>query len=166
MTTISIRPLVEDDWPAVWNIMQPVIRSGESYPYAMDMNSDGGRHMWIELTDAAYVAQDDSGQILGTYYIKPNQPTLGAHVANCGYLVAEAARGQGVATKLCIHSEKEAVRLGYRAMQFNLVVASNTASVKLWTKMGYEKVGVLTGAFLHARLGYVDAIVMYKVLVS
>lgn len=166
MSEISIRPFVEEDWPAVWKIMEPIIRSGESYPYAMDMTSDGARHMWIEVTEAAYVAHDDNGQIIGTYYIKPNQPTLGAHVANCGYLVAEAARGQGVATNLCLHSENEAVRLGYRAIQFNLVVASNTASVKLWTKMGYEKVGVLTGAFLHAKLGYVDAIVMYKVLVS
>lgn len=161
----AIRVLEERDWPSVWKIMEPVIRSGESYPYAMDMTSDGAHYMWLDVTEKSYFAEDSDGNILGTYYIKPNQPTLGAHVANCGYLVAETARGQGVATQLCLHSQEEAIRLGYRAMQFNLVVKTNTASVKLWTKMGFDNIGTLPGAFFHARHGYVDAYVMYKTLV-
>lgn len=162
---VVIRELGPDDWPAVWNIMEPVIRAGETYPYARDMDSAGARHMWLEVTQSAYVAEDD-GEILGTYYIKPNQPTLGAHVANCGYLVAESARGRGVATLMGEHSQQEAVRLGYRAMQFNLVVATNAASVHLWKKLGFRVVGELQGAFLHATEGYVDALVYYKVLVD
>jgi RimJ/RimL family protein N-acetyltransferase len=156
----------ERDWPAVWSAMEPVIRSGETYPYAMDMDEKGARRMWLELTEAAYVAEDESGDILGTYYIKPNQPTLGAHVANCGYLVSERARGRGVATTMGRHSLEEAVRLGYRAMQFNLVVATNAASLRVWEKLGFEIVGPLPGAFRHATLGYVDAYIMYKVLVN
>ena len=163
---IDIRPLEEKDWPQVWQFMEPVVRAGETYPYAMDMTAEGARHMWLKVTDEAYVAVDDSGEILGTYYIKPNQPALGAHVANCGYMVSENARGRGIASQMCEHSQKEAVRLGFRAMQFNLVVKTNEASVYLWRKLGFEVVGCLTGAFNHATLGYVDAYIMYKVLID
>ena len=166
MGDVHIRQFEERDWPGVWDAMEPVIRSGETYPFAMDMDQAGAQHMWLELTEAAYVAEDDSGNILGTYYIKPNQPTLGAHVANCGYLVTEHARGRGIATIMGQHSLDEAVRLGYRAMQFNLVVASNAASIRVWEKLGFEIVGPLKGAFNHATLGYIDAYVMYKVLVD
>ena len=163
---VVVREYSDDDWPALWSLMEPVIRAGDTYPYALDMDEAGARHMWLEVTDKAYVACDDDGAILGTYYIKPNQPTLGAHVANCGYMVGTAARGRGVATLMCRHSQEEAVRLGYRAMQFNLVVATNEPSVHLWKKMGYDVVGRLPGAFKHADLGYVDAFIMYKVLVE
>ena len=163
---VLIRPLNEADWPAVWEFMEPVIRAGDTYPYAVDMTVDGARQMWIEATEAAYVAEDGDGNILGSYYIKPNQPTLGGHVANCGYMVAEKARGMGVATQMCQHSQDEAVRLGYRAMQYNLVVKTNEPSVHLWQKMGFDIVGTLPGAFRHVELGYVDAYIMYKELVS
>ncbi len=163
---VTLRELQERDWPLVWRLMEPVIRAGETYPYAMDMTVNQARHMWLEVTEAAYVAQDEEGELLGTYYIKPNQPTLGSHVANCGYMVAEHARGRGVATAMCEHSQEEAVRLGYRAMQFNLVVKTNEASVHLWKKMGFNIVGNLPGAFKHGSQGFVDAFVMYKVLVN
>lgn len=166
MSDVRVRRLEERDWPAVWSFMEPVIRSGASYPYAMDMDDAGARHKWLEVTEAAYVAEDEDGNIIGSYYIAPNQPTLGAHVANCGYLVAESARGKGVATAMGRHSLEEAVRLGYRAMQFNLVVATNTASKRVWEKIGFDVVGILPGAFKHAKHGYVDAYVMYKVLVD
>jgi len=162
----NIRQLEDADWPVIWQIMEPVVRSGETYPYAMDMTSDQARGMWLDVTEAAYVAEGDEGELLGTYYIKPNQPTLGAHVANCGYLVSAQARGRGIATAMCEHSQKEAVRLGYRAMQFNLVVKTNEASVYLWQKLGFDVIGALPGAFKHPHHGYVDAFVMYKVLVE
>ena len=163
---IRIRTLEDSDWPQVWLFMEPVIREGETYPYARDMDSDGARYMWVEVTHAQYVAEDEAGRILGSYYIKPNQPTLGAHVANCGYMVSEDARGRGIATAMCVHSQEEAVRLGYRAMQFNLVIKTNAPSVYLWQKLGYTIVGDLPGAFLHPTQGFVDAYVMYKSLVD
>lgn len=164
MSSLTIRPLAGNDWMSVWALMQPVIRAGETYPYARDMTETDARKMWIELPEASYVAANGSGEILGTYYIKPNQPTLGAHVANCGYIVGENARGQGVATAMCEHSQSEALRLGYRAMQYNLVVKTNEASVYLWKKLGFHIVGLLPAAFNHAQHGFVDAYVMYKQL--
>ena len=163
---ITVRALEPNDWPAVWQFMEPVIRLGETYPFARDMEETNAKKVWIEDTHAVYIAEDQHGEILGTYYIKPNQPTLGAHVANCGYLVAEQARGRGIATLMGEHSQQEAVRLGYRAMQFNLVVKTNEPSMHGWKKLGFTLVGELEGAFLHAEHGYVDACVFYKVLVS
>ena len=130
----------------------------------MDMTVDRARRQWLESTEAVYVACGDDDELLGTYYIEPNQPTLGAHVANCGYMVAADARGRGIATSMCEHSQNEAVRLGYRAMQFNLVVETNAASVYLWNKLGFSVVGRLPGAFQHPQKGFVDAFIMYKLL--
>jgi len=163
---VKIRPLREADWPPVWVFMKPVIRAGDTYPYAMDMTVDGARKMWLEVPAATYVAEDEQGNILGSYYIKPNQPTLGAHVANCGYMVAEQARGMGIATRMCEHSQEEALQMGYRAMQFNLVVKTNEASVHLWQKLGFFIVGTLPGAFRRAGHDHVDAYIMYKTLVD
>jgi len=146
--------------------MEGIIRAGETYPYAQNMSEAEARQVWTEQTEAAFVAVDDQQEIIGTYYIKPNQPTLGAHVANCGYMVAATARGQGVATQMGRHSLDEAVRRGYRAMQFNLVVANNVASVHVWEKLGFTTIGELPGAFKHARDGYVGAYVMYKTLIE
>ena len=162
--SIRIREYSESDWSAVWEMMEPVIRSGESYPYAMDMDADGAHYMWVEMTDSVYVVEEDSGNLLGTYYIMPNKPTLGAPEANCGYVVAERARGQGIGTMMGAHSQEQAVLLGYRAMQFNLVVNTNAVSHRVWNKLGFKEVGVLEGAFLHVTDGYVDATVFYKVL--
>ena len=161
-----IRRITDADWPNVWAMMKPVIRAGETYPYARDMTDAGAQKMWLEIPEASYVAEDESEQLLGTYYIKPNQPTLGAHVANCGYIVSENARGRGVASRMCEHSQAEAVRLGYRAMQYNLVVKTNASGVYLWKKVGFEVTGTLPGAFQHPVHGYVDAFVMFKELLK
>lgn len=150
-------------WPAVWQMLEPVFRAGETYPYAMDISEAAAKVKWLDEPRATYVAIKD-GEVLGTFYIKPNQPTLGAHVCNCGYVVATAARGQGIAAQMCEWSQVEAVRLGFSAMQYNLVVATNTGAVALWQRQGFDVVGNLPKAFHHAKLGLVDALVMYKLL--
>lgn len=110
------------------------------------------------------MACDDDGTILGTYVLKPNQPGLGSHVCNCGYVVAPAGRGRGIGAALCEHSQGAARALGFRSMQFNFVVSTNTGAVHLWQKMGFQIVGTLPGAFRHKDKvqGEVDAYVMFK----
>jgi len=161
-----IQPFRPEHWPAVWRVLEPVFRTGETYAFAPDIAEAQARHAWVELPEAAFVALDDGGQVLGTYYLKPNQPALGAHVCNCGYVVAGPARGRGIASAMCEHSQAEARARGFRAMQYNLVVATNQGAIRLWKKHGFAVIGVLPGAFRHARLGYVDALVMYKSLVG
>ena len=163
---INIRLIRDADWPAVWEMIEPIIRAGESYPYAMDMTINGARQMWLEIPAATYVAEDADGRIVGSYYLKPNQPSLGAHVANCGYMVSEHARGMGVASRMGEHSQREAIAAGYRAMQFNLVVKTNAPSVHVWQKQGFEILCTLPGAFHHRQETYVDAYIMFKTLVE
>ncbi len=149
----------------VWKIIKPVFRTGETYAFSPDISEEQARQVWIEKPEITFVAVGEDSEIFGTYYIKPNQPTLGAHVCNCGYIVAEGARRRGIASAMCEHSQREAATIGYRAMQYNLVVSINETAVRLWIKHGFEIIGTLPKAFRHARLGYVDAHVMYKQLV-
>ena len=159
-----IRPFLETDWPVLWPILRATFEAGDTYAYAPDSTEAGIHRVWIEAPSATYVAVDASGVMLGTYFIKPNQPGLGAHVCNCGYVVAAAARGQGVAAAMCEHSQREAVRLGFLAMQFNLVVATNEGAIRLWRKLGFAVLATLPRAFRHRQLGLVDALVMFKTL--
>ena len=161
---ITIYQLEETEWPKVWQLIEPVFRAGETYAFSPDISESEARKVWLEVPTATYIAKDDEGNAVGTYFIKPNQPGLGAHVCNCGYIVSENARGKGVASLMCEHSQSEARRLGFRAMQYNLVVTTNEGAVRLWQKLGFAIVGRLPRAFKHARLGYVDALVMYKQL--
>jgi len=122
------------------------------------------RVIWIEYPKKIYVLSEENNEILGTYYIKPNQAELGSHVCNCGYIVAEDARGKGVASSMCEHSQQIAKDLGFKAMQYNLVVSTNVGAIHLWQKQGFHIVGTLSKAFKSKSLGYVDTLVMFKEL--
>ena len=167
---MEIRRYKESDWEQIWSIIEKVFRTGETYPYPPDITEKEAYSKWIEAPQVTYVCievcSENNNKILGTYYIKPNQPELGAHVCNCGYIVSENARGKGVATTLCEHSQQVAIDLGFRAMQYNLVVSTNTAAIHLWKKLGFEIIGTLPKAFKSKSLGYIDALLMYKELVE
>lgn len=161
MKNFSIRKYREGDIDAIWEIFSRIIISGDTYAYDPDISKHEALKEWLEKPYATYVAIDD-GKIIGTYFIKQNQPGLGGHVCNCGYMVSEEARGKGVATRMCEHSQGEAQKFGFHAMQFNLVVATNEGAVRLWQKLGFGIAGTLPKAFAHRKLGFVDAYVMYK----
>jgi len=156
-----IRDAVPGDFERLWPIVRDIAAAGETYAYPLDLGKDEARRLWMEAPRRTCVAEED-GRILGGYYLKTNQAGPGAHVCNCGYVVAPGARGRGLATAMCEHSQALARSLGYRAMQFNFVAASNEGAVRLWTKLGFATVGRLPRAFRHPRLGLVDALVMYK----
>jgi ribosomal protein S18 acetylase RimI-like enzyme len=163
---VEIRPFRDADWPAVWRMLHATFAAGDSYSFAPDSSEAEIRKVWVESPSATFVATDADGAVIGTYFIKANQPGLGSHVCNCGYVVEAQARGQGVAAAMCDHSQDQARALGFRAMQFNFVVATNESAVRLWERAGFAVVGRLPGAFRHQRLGFVDALVMFKPLVA
>jgi len=162
----KIRSYKAQDWSAVWAIIEPVFRAGSTYAFSPNISETEAKKVWIEIPQATYVCEDQNQRIVGTYYLKPNQPALGAHVCNCGYIVAENARGQGIASTLCQHSQEEAVKLGFKAMQYNLVVSTNQGAIRIWKKQGFNTIGILSKAFNHQEYGLVDALIMYKLLDS
>ena len=161
---IAIRPFDEDNWEAVWRIIQPVFRAGDSYAFSPRIAEEEAHEVWVDRPLASFVAMDENDGVVGTYYMKPNQPGLGDHVCNCGYIVAAHAEGKGIASHMCRHSQQEAISRGFRAMQYNLVVSTNERAVRLWQRHGFDIIGTLPNAFRHARLGFVDAFIMYKEL--
>ena len=158
---MHIREATEKEFDSIWPIFKEIVRAGETYAYATDTSKEQARHIWMEIPRKTYVCEIDN-QIVGTYYLKTNQAGPGAHVCNCGYMVSSQARGKGIASGMCEHSQQEAIKFGYKAMQFNFVASSNEGAIRLWSKLGYTTVGRLPGAFNHPKLGYVDALVMYK----
>lgn len=160
---LSIRPATDADHDAIWAIMEPVIRDGATYPLDPALDRQGAFEYWFAPDKAVFVA-DNGGEVLGTYYLKPNSTGLADHVANAGYMTHPAARGKGVASAMAHDSFRRAKDAGYRAMQFNLVIATNDQAVRLWQRLGLQVVGRLPEAFRHRRLGYVDAFVMYRAL--
>jgi ribosomal protein S18 acetylase RimI-like enzyme len=163
---IEIRHFRDTDWVDVWPILRNTFSAGDTYAFDPQSSEDDIRHAWIALPQRTFVAVDDAGAIIGTYFIKPNQPGLGAHVCNCGYVVSAEAQGKGVASAMCEHSQAQARAMGFRAMQFNLVVSTNVRAVQLWQRLGFAIVGTLPEAFRHRKLGFVDAFVMYKRLTA
>jgi len=159
-----IRAYETADWPSVLPLLQCAIAAGDTFAWHPDSSEATIHEAWIDAPAATFVACDDDGRILGCYFIKVNQPGLGDHVCNAGYCVAPAARGRGIAAAMCKHSQAEARARGFRAMQFNFVIATNTPAVHLWQKLGFAIVGRLPSAYRHSQLGYVDALVMYKSL--
>lgn len=157
----TIRPALPTDDDALWRILEPALRTGETYPIPRDITRADALAYWRNPAHTVFVAEEP-GAVVGTYYLRANNGGGGAHVANCGYAVAPEAMGRGVARAMCAHSLRQAKERGFTAMQFNFVIASNERAVRLWQSMGFEIAGRLPGAFQHPRLGLVDAYVMVR----
>jgi ribosomal protein S18 acetylase RimI-like enzyme len=158
-----IRAAQTEDREAIWLSLEPVVRAGETYTLARDMSREDALAFWFAKGHEVFVAEA-GGEVLGTYFLRANQGGGGAHVANCGYVTAEKARGRGVAGAMCVHSLEQARARGFKAMQYNFVVSTNETAVRLWEKHGFRIVGQLPKAFLHPVAGYTDAYVMYREL--
>ncbi len=156
-----IRKIKPADYDGLWAILKPVLRAGATYTLPRNMSRENAILYWDAAAHQTFVAIKDN-QIIGTYYLRDNQAGPGDHVCNCGYVVADFAAGKGVAKALNAHSVQTAENCGYRAMQFNAVVSTNTRAVTLWQRCGFDIVGTLPGAFLHPDDGYVDAYIMYR----
>lgn len=159
--TLAIRCATPSDDDAIWAILEPTFRAGETYPVPRDITRADALAYWRSLGHAVFVAEAE-GRVVGTYYLRANNRGGGAHVANCGYMVAPEASGRGVARAMCQDSLARARQRGFRAMQFNFVIASNERAVHLWQSCGFSVVGRLPEAFAHPRLGLVDALVMVR----
>jgi ribosomal protein S18 acetylase RimI-like enzyme len=160
---MPIRPARAEDNSAIWSILKPVIRAGETYTLDRDMSEVDALGYWLGADKETFVFEE-GGAILGTYYMRTNQAGGGCHVCNCGFMTSVSATGRGIARRMCEHSLAHARSRGYQAMQFNFVVSTNERAVRLWQSLGFQTVGRLPRAFNHPAQGYVDALVMFQPL--
>ena len=158
-----IRTAHSHDADAIWAILHPVIRAGETYALDRDLGRTAALAYWMGDDRETFVAEADD-RVIGTYYLRSNQAGGGRHICNCGYVTASDALGRGVARRMGEHSLAHARQRGFRAMQFNFVVDTNARAIRLWESLGFDIVGRLPGAFLHPSSGYVDAVVMFRSL--
>lgn len=157
-----IRPAARpDDEDAIWGVLEPMIRAGTTYPVPRDLDRAGAMAYWFKPEHEVHVVEID-GIVRGTYYLKANGLAAADHVANSGFVVHPNASGRGLAGAMCSHSFERAQARGFRAMQYNFVIATNERAIALWQRMGMAIVGRLPGAFRHPEQGFVDALVMFK----
>jgi L-amino acid N-acyltransferase YncA len=164
LAAMKIRPATDTDRDAIWNIFHEVVAAGDTYALDPNISREDALAYWFAPGTHTYVAEQQAIGVAGTYILRPNQSGGGSHVANAGFMVSASARGQGLGRAMAEHCLSEARRLGFRAMQFNYVISTNTAAIRLWQDLGFEIVGTLASAFRDPDKGYVDVYVMYRSL--
>ena len=163
MEKIKITPATSADEERIWALLQPVFSAGDTYAVDPLIDREAAIAYWMEADKTAFILRIE-GQAVGTYYIRPNHPGGGAHICNCGFITAPSARGKGVARRMLDHALIEAKQQGYRAMQFNFVLASNQRALAIWQRNGFATIGRIPQAFLHPKQGYVDALILHRSL--
>lgn len=160
---MRVRRTTPEDHAALWDMLRPVFRTGETYAIDPDISETDAIAYWTGADAGSFIVEDDHAS-LGTYYIKTNQKGGGRHVCNCGFITAPGSGGKGVARTMLDDALRRAKQAGYRAMQFNFVLSSNTRAIDIWQRAGFDIVGRLPEAFNHPKDGYIDALVMFKTL--
>lgn len=158
---IQIRKARPKDQDSIWQIIQEVIAGGDTYVFDPNSNRDVLLDYWCGVDKHTYVAEIEN-VIVGTFLITDNFPDLGSHVANAAYMTLPSAMGKGIGRAMGNFSLKEAKNLGYRAMQFNIVVKNNKRAIALWQSLGFEIIGEVPEAFHYRMETYVDACIMWK----
>ena len=158
---MTIRRAIDEDWPQIWPIFDATVRAGETYAYPSDLTPDSARDLWMEPAPGQTVVLEEGASILGTAKMGPNRPGPGSHIGTASFMVAPEARGRGVGRALAEHVVEWHRDEGYRGIQFNAVVETNVAAVRLWQALGFEIVGTVPGAFRSPSQGYVGLHVMF-----
>ncbi len=160
-----IRDATQEDWPAIWSFLHRIVAAGETFSWDRDTGEEQARAMWMhEPPGRTVVAVDSGGTVLGTAETHPNQGGPGAHIANAGFMVDPQRAGRGVGRALGEHVIAQARADGYRAMQFNAVVETNTRAVELWRSLGFVVLATVPEGFRHPVEGYVGLHIMYRPL--
>jgi len=156
-----IREMTKSDFESFWSTFSAIIQAQETYALDPEMSLEQAFTLWCRIPSKTYVFVENN-VVLGSYFLKPNAMGPSSHICNCGYMVSNEQSGKGIARKMCEHSQKQAVELGFEAMQFNNVISTNQVAVQLWESLGFTIIGKIPRGYKHGRLGYVDSYVMYK----
>ena len=161
---MEIRPAQDEDWPRILPVFTQIVAAGETYAYPDDLDSEAARQLWTEPPPGRTFVATHDGELLGTAKAGPNRGGRGAHVATASFMVDPVHAGRGVGRALGQHVLDWARERGYRAMQFNAVVETNTTAVRLWQSLGFRVVGTVPEAFDSRTHGLVGLHVMHRYL--
>jgi L-amino acid N-acyltransferase YncA len=164
---VLIREATSQDWSAIYPVFAHVMAEGKTYVYPSGLSSQEARALWTgqgHVVVAVDEATRPGGPVLGTAVMQANRLGRGSHVATASFMVAEHARGRGVGRALGEHMLAWAAAEGFRAVQFNAVVETNTAAVALWRSLGFTVIGTVPEAFDHPEHGLVGLHVMHRFL--
>ena len=159
-----IRPATADDWPQIWPFFREIVDAGETYAYPLDLTSEQARDLWLYEPPGQTVVLVEDDRVLGSATMGPNRPGRGAHVGTASFMVSSDARGRGVGRRLAEYVVQWHREQGFRGIQFNAVVDTNTSAVHLWQSLGFEIVGTVPEAFESRTHGRVGLHVMYLAL--
>lgn len=159
---MEIREAAAADWDAIWPFMRRIVVAGETFSWERDLDEQRARERWFPPPPWRTVVAVEDGRVLGTAISGPNREGPGAHVATASFMVDPDTGGRGVGRDLGRHVLERAEADGFRAMQFNAVVETNTRAVELWKSLGMEIATTLPEAFHHPTRGYVGLHVMYR----
>ncbi len=161
---MEIRAARPDDWSPLWPYLRAIVTEGETYAYPDDITAEQAQDLWTPGPDGFTAVAIDGDEVMGAALMQPNRPGRGSHVATASFMVSPAARGHGVGRQLGEYALGWAKDAGFRAMQFNAVVDTNTAAVRLWESLGFDTIGVVPEAFDSATHGLVGLRVMHRPL--
>jgi L-amino acid N-acyltransferase YncA len=161
---VTIRPATDDDWWQIWPFFAATVAAGETYAYPEDLTSEQARDLWMEQPPGLTVVLEDEGRVLGSAKMGPNRPARGDHIGTASFMVAPESRGRGVGRALAEYVVQWHRDQGFRGIQFNAVVETNLAAVRLWEALGFGIIGTVPGAFRSREHGYVGLHVMFLAL--
>lgn len=156
-----IKKALLNDFKDIWPIFKSVISTGDTYVFPPDMSFEDAQTYWMSPNHYIYLVTYND-QVAGTYILKANHIGLGSHVSNASFMVHPDFQGKGIGKLMADHCLKEAKRLGFKAMQFNIVISTNEPAITLWKKLGFQIIGTTPQAFQHQSKGLVDTYIMYK----
>lgn len=160
---MEIRDAVPGDWPRIWPFLRDIVRAGETYTWPRDETEEDSRGIWMAdaLPNRTLVAVEGA-TVLGTAKMGPNHRGPAAHIASASFMVSPEHSGKGVGRALGEYVLAQARADGFRGMQFNAVVETNTVAVRLWQSLGFEIIATLPEGYHHATKGYVGLHIMFR----
>jgi L-amino acid N-acyltransferase YncA len=161
---LQIRTAEDADWPRIYPFFSEIVTAGQTYAYPEGLSLEQARPWWMEPPPARTVVAEEDGAVVGSAKMGPNRPGRGSHVATASFLVDPGHQGHGIGRALGRHVLDQARADGYRSMQFNAVVETNSAAVHLWKSLGFEILATVPQAFDHPEHGLVGLHVMYQEL--
>jgi GNAT superfamily N-acetyltransferase len=169
MSDPRIRPAIDSDWPRIWPFFDEIVQAGETYAYPTDLTSEQARELWLLRPPGHTVVLEEDGPdgsstVLGSATMGPNRPGRGSHVGTASFMVSSAARGKGVGRAMGDYVVQWHRDHGFRSIQFNAVVETNTSAVRLWESLGFRIIGTVPEAFDSRTHGLVGLHVMHLVL--